>query len=338
MRKEWIARFIILVLVFTAIAVPLIVWHFGSQGRLIRARMAETGGWTPENLTAEVGKPFHIRLTSEDVTHGFAIGQSDMPPVDIKPGEIRDVTLTFDKPGKYTFYCTRWCSVNHWRMRGTIEVTGSSRTSEKSIAPPLYVKLGLDIDAVQRAGVIPDEKPSAARGESLVSLFALQSVIAKYQIAGYYLAHSPVEIWKGLRDEPETKQLTDQDIWNLVAFIWRTYLGPQTLEEGRRLYTANCAACHGEAGRGDGVFAGALAGSSSSNTSNMKSGEMTSRPADFTNPNTMLAASPARLQGKILRGGMGTGMPYWGPIFTEDQTWDLVDYLWIFQFSLEDKP
>lgn len=26
------------------------------------------------------------------------------------------------------------------------------------------------------------------------------------------------------------------------------------------------------------------------------------------------------LQGKILRGGMGTGMPYWGPIFTEEQT------------------
>ncbi len=70
----------------------------------------------------------------------------------------------------------------------------------------------------------------------------------------------------------------------------------------------------------------------------MKTGEMTTRPADFTDPATMLSASPARLQGKILRGGMGTGMPYWGPIFTEDQTWDLVDYLWAFQFDLEDKP
>jgi hypothetical protein len=40
----------------------------------------------------------------------------------------------------------------------------------------------------------------------------------------------------------------------------------------------------------------------------------------------MLGASPALLQGKIIRGGMGTGMPYWGPIFTEAQTWALVDY------------
>ena len=91
---------------------------------MIHARMAETGGWTPENLTAEVGQPLHLRLTSDDVMHGFAVGQSDQPPVDVIPGEITEVTLTFDKPGKYTFYCTRWCSVNHWRMRGTIEVTG----------------------------------------------------------------------------------------------------------------------------------------------------------------------------------------------------------------------
>jgi hypothetical protein len=32
-------------------------------------------------------------------------------------------------------------------------------------------------------------------------------------------------------------------------------------------------------------------------------------PADFTDPARMLGASPALLEGKILRGGMGTGMP-----------------------------
>jgi len=31
-------------------------------------------------------------------------------------------------------------------------------------------------------------------------------------------------------------------------------------------------------------------------------------------------------------------MPYWGPIFTEEQTRALVTYLWIFQFELEVKP
>jgi mono/diheme cytochrome c family protein len=46
-------------------------------------------------------------------------------------------------------------------------------------------------------------------------------------------------------------------------------------------------------------------------------------PADFTDPKRMLGASPAILEGKILRGGMGTGMPMWGSIFTEEQIWDL---------------
>jgi mono/diheme cytochrome c family protein len=35
---------------------------------------------------------------------------------------------------------------------------------------------------------------------------------------------------------------------------------------------------------------------------------------------------------------MGTGMPYWGPIFTDEQTWALVAYLYSIQFDLEEQP
>ena len=56
-------------------------------------------------------------------------------------------------------------------------------------------------------------------------------------------------------------------------------------------------------------------------------------PVDFTDPTRMLGASPVLLQGKILRGGMGTGMPMWGSIFTEEQIWDLIAYLYSFQFN-----
>jgi hypothetical protein len=57
------------------------------------------------------------------------------------------------------------------------------------------------------------------------------------------------------------------------------------------------------------------------------------RPADFTDPGQMLRASPALLEGKIIRGGMGTGMPYWGPIFTDRQIQALVETIWTFQFN-----
>ena len=62
------------------------------------------------------------------------------------------------------------------------------------------------------------------------------------------------------------------------------------------------------------------------------------RPPDFSDPAVLLGASPALLEGKIIRGGMGTGMPYWGDIFTSDQIRDLVLYLYTFQMDLTDIP
>ncbi len=332
MYKEWIARFIVLVLILAAIAIPLVAWRVRSSGIVIHARMAETGGWSPENLTAEVGQPLRLRLTSDDVMHSFAIGQSDQPPVDVIPGEMTEVTLTFDKPGKYVFYCTRWCSVNHWRMRGTIEVTGPETVNEPA-KPPLYVTLGLDIDAEHHADTIPERKPSARLGAQVGVEIPIE-----VQGTDYYRSHSPLELWQTLRGDPDLAALSDQDIWDLVALVWQSNITRQDLAEGQQLYTTNCAACHGETGAGDGVFADDLQQPDSGEHANMQPGEMTTRPTDFTALEHVLALSSARLQGKILRGGMGTGMPYWGPIFTDEQTWALVAYLWTFQFEPEDGP
>jgi mono/diheme cytochrome c family protein len=126
-------------------------------------------------------------------------------------------------------------------------------------------------------------------------------------------------------------------VWDLVAYLWRSTTTDEALREGETLFSQNCAACHGERGGGDGVMAPIVqerledaVGTAASTAHAMPSG-----PADFTDESTMLGASSALLQGKILRGGMGTGMPYWGPILTEAQLWALTDYLWTFQFGDE---
>ena len=332
MRREWFARSMVILGLVIAVGIPAIGWWQQSQGILLHARMAETGGWTPENLTMAVGVPLHLRLTSDDVTHGFAVGQSDQAAVDVIPGEITEVTLLFDKPGKYTYYCTRWCSVNHWRMRGTIEVTGPPGASEP-VTPPLYITLGLDIDADHASPVKPVEIPSAWRGALLNG-----SIPEPYGTRQYYLTHTPVDLWLSLKSEPAFAELTDQDVWDLVAWVWQSNTTPEEIQTGRELYTANCAACHGETGAGNGVFAGQLAGSSSHAGTEQPMGAQIQRQADFTDSHHMLSVSPAHLQGKTIRGGMGTGMPYWGPIFTNDQTWALIAYLWTFQFNLEVSP
>jgi mono/diheme cytochrome c family protein/plastocyanin len=332
MKKEWLARGIVVLGLAIAVVIPAVGWWEQKQGMVVHAHMAETGGWSPEYLTAEVGKPLHLQLTSDDVTHGFAVGQLDQPAVDVVPGEMTDVTLVFDKPGKYTFYCTRWCSVNHWRMRGTIEVTGPEAANEL-VKPPLYVTLGLDIDADHQASVIPEEKPAAWRGALLD-----REIPDKYWDGEYYLSHTPVDLWLALRSEPSLDDLSDQEVWDLMAWVWKSNTTREGLQTGQEIFGANCAACHGENGAGDGVFAGQLADSSGDSESRHITGTQTQRPANFTDPTHMLSTSPAHLQGKIIRGGMGTGMPYWGAIFTEDQVWALVAYLWTFQFDMEAQP
>ena len=191
------------------------------------------------------------------------------------------------------------------------------------------MQLGLDIDAPHPAQVTPLSRPHAAGSEK-----PLDQIPAIYRSPSYLHTHSPADVWEALRSEASTQELSDQEVWSLVAAIWQSNTSAQRLAEGQALYTQNCAACHGEDGAGDGVFADQLANQDASMDMQME-GVAPVTPIDFTNPELMLGASPALLQGKILRGGMGTGMPYWGPIFTETQIWSLVEYLWVFQFDYD---
>jgi plastocyanin len=303
--------------------------HIGPRVRTVDVRgvVAEAGGWAPSNLTARVGEALRIRLTSGDMLHGFAIGQMDMPAVDVTPGQMSEVTVTFGRPGKYVYYCTRWCGLGHWRMRGTIEVEGPGRT-EITDSVPLYVHLGIDIDAPHPASVTPQGRPSAARGVTLGVV-----VPNEYTSLDYYRSHSPAQLWQALRPLSVTQALSDADVWDVVAWMWASNTDVQALATGQQLYAENCAACHGPTGAGDGVMAAALAGQSTS-----EFGHGTLTPTNFTDPSVMLGASPALLQGKVIRGGMGTGMPYWGPVFTDPQVWAIIDYLWTFQMEYAKQP
>ena len=325
-RSELISRILITGGMFLAVGAPLFFW---TRTPLIHAQMAEDGGWNPDIIKADVGQPLHLHLTSDDVMHGFAVGQMEMEPVDVEPGKVTDVTLTFDKPGTYTFFCTRWCGVNHWRMRGTIEVSGSSASAEPTLTIPLYVTLNLDIDAKHESPVIPSSQPSAIRGQQL----AADLGISEFSDPGFYHANSPYQLFEALN----STNLSNLEKWDVVSHIWQSNTTPEALATGKELYAQNCAACHGENGAGNGVFADDLTKAGDASAQTMAgSQEMTmQKPADFTNPKRMLGASPAVLQGKILRGGMGTGMPMWGSIFTEEQIWDLIAYLYSFQFEYQ---
>jgi mono/diheme cytochrome c family protein len=86
-------------------------------------------------------------------------------------------------------------------------------------------------------------------------------------------------------------------------------------EQGKRIYRENCAPCHGEAGKGDGVGARSLP----------------VRPADHTNPAAMTSRTDAFLRDVIAKGGKAMGlssfMPAWQGIFKDKEIEALVTYI-----------
>src|SRR5690348_3753139 len=128
-RREWFAR-VVAFLVLIGLPSGIVVYEIVIRPQLtanrvidISAAVPEAGGFQPNAITVQTGETVTLRFHSTDVTHGVAIGPAlGIDLGDIEPGHVKEVTLTFDKGGTYTFYCNTWCSVNHWRMRGIIDV------------------------------------------------------------------------------------------------------------------------------------------------------------------------------------------------------------------------
>ena len=54
---------------------------------------------------------------------------------------------------------------------------------------------------------------------------------------------------------PFSQSLSDQDIWNVLAFVWFLHHDQAEWQQGETVYQASCASCHGAAGKGDGPAA-----------------------------------------------------------------------------------
>lgn len=81
--------------------------------------------------------------------------------------------------------------------------------------------------------------------------------------------------------------------------------------KGRAFYLANCAACHGERGDGEGPRAYFIR----------------PRPRDFTSSAARAALTPAALHEAVAHGRVGTEMPAWSKVLSEQQIADVAAYV-----------
>lgn len=375
-NRERIALGLVLVAVLGLPLAVLGVRHLQAAGpaRVIeltaRLPTAEQGGWTPEVITVRRGERVKLRIRSEDVVHGFSIPKLGIEVDWIEPGKVTEVEFVADRPGRYGFQCTVWCQLGHWRMRGTLEVIDPDDpvASARDVDPPGtdWVSSGIDIDAEHRGQYFPETIPSSASGAQLWAslssrplaelaaalpmrqlspsdLFTyLSSSGGKPQAPAPHTGHDDGDSGgKGAVVLPELPEaaalagLTPAQRWDMVAALYAAATTPDGLARGAALYERDCTGCHGVSGRGDGPGAAALAkpGMQGAQHAGMA---MDKPPADFADLAAQAGASDLLYYGKLVRGGMGTSMPYWGTLYTEDELWAVIAHLRSFAFDLAD--
>jgi len=75
----------------------------------------------PAKVTAKLGRPVVLVLTSEDRIHGFKMPDFGLR-AEIVPGQETRVSFTPDKAGSFTFHCDVFCGDGHEDMEGTLVV------------------------------------------------------------------------------------------------------------------------------------------------------------------------------------------------------------------------
>lgn len=78
-------------------------------------------GYNPEKLEVPAGSTVHFKVTSSDVVHGFQIPGTNVNMM-VVPGEVNQITHTFDQPGEYLILCNEYCGTAHQFMSTTFLV------------------------------------------------------------------------------------------------------------------------------------------------------------------------------------------------------------------------
>lgn len=82
---------------------------------------AKRFAFTPDNITLKKGEPVVLRLTSEDVTHGFFVRALKVDEL-ITPGKPVEVKVNPQTAGTFTVICHHFCGAGHGNMKMTVTV------------------------------------------------------------------------------------------------------------------------------------------------------------------------------------------------------------------------
>jgi cytochrome c oxidase subunit 2 len=91
-----------------------------TSGRVIEIT-AKRFAFTPDRIVLKKGETVTLRLTSQDVVHGFFLRPLKID-AEIEPGKTTEVTVTPQVTGTFTLICDHFCGVGHGNMKMTVVV------------------------------------------------------------------------------------------------------------------------------------------------------------------------------------------------------------------------
>jgi cytochrome c oxidase subunit 2 len=86
--------------------------------------VARQYSFDPREISVPEGATVTFRITSVDVQHGFKLQDTNVN-MQIVPGHVSELTVTFDEPGQYPYICHEFCGIGHAAMFGTLTVTAA---------------------------------------------------------------------------------------------------------------------------------------------------------------------------------------------------------------------
>lgn len=113
--------------VFILLAAMILAWQpmvLGADGQA-RERVIDLTGrrfeWDPGVIEVNRGDRVVLRVRAEDVTHGLYIDGYGIRE-EIFPGQVKEITFTTDRPGRFMFRCAVTCGTFHPYMTGWLRV------------------------------------------------------------------------------------------------------------------------------------------------------------------------------------------------------------------------
>jgi len=213
-----------------------------------------------------VGKPVKALLRSKDVLHNYTVPQFRVK-MDLVPGTVTYLWFTPTETGTYEILCQELCGIAHHVMRGRVVVTEQAEydawLGRQRTFAQLYGESRPDtVAGAQQYAACASchgQQGEGNRAMNAPKVNGLDSWYVERQLKNYQqgLRGTHPEDTLGRMMAPMASMLsTDDAVRNVSAYIasmpetapTETITGNEA--NGRRIYRANCAACHGADGTG----------------------------------------------------------------------------------------